>query len=181
MRLLALIVASLLLLPATAAAKSGILLDSTPQGYTVGEPWVVSVAAIRHDARVALPRTATPAIRIEKQNTGETHTFAVRRQRDGIYAARVVFPSRGVWTYSVIGIGRLGADQGWEPVTIRPDRAASSSASVTGVQQNGGTGFPLGWIAAASPIIIALGLLIERRRAGRSRADHPPATKPDHV
>ena len=180
MRLLALIVASLLLLPETAAAKSGILLDSTPQGYTVGEPWVVSIAAIRHDARVALPRTAI-AIRIDKQNTGETHTFAARRQRDGTHAARVVFPSSGVWTYSVIGIGRLGADQEWEPVTIRPDRTASSSASVTGVHQDGGTGFPLGWIATASPIITALGLLIERRRAGRSRPDHRPATKPDHV
>ena len=91
MKLLALIVAALLLLTATAAAKSGILLDSTPQGYTVGEPWVVSIAAIRHDARVALPRTAMPAIRIDKQTTGETHTFPTRRQRDGTHVARVVF------------------------------------------------------------------------------------------
>jgi hypothetical protein len=178
MRLVALIVASLLLLPSTAAAKSGVVLDSTPQGYTVGEPWVVTVIAIRHDARVALPPTAQPAIRIDKQNTGETHTFAARRQHDGTHLARVVFPSSGVWVYSVIGIGRLGAHQGWEPVTIAPPQAASSGAPVSGVDGDGG-GFPLGWIAAASPIVIALGLFIVRRRAGRSRADRP-TTKPGH-
>jgi hypothetical protein len=112
MRLLALIIFSLLLvLPSAAAAKSGIVLDSTPEGYTVGEPWIVTVTAIRHDAKVALPRTA--AIRIEKQHGDQTRTFAAQRQRDGIHVAHVVFPSSGVWTYSVIGIGRLpGARDG---------------------------------------------------------------------
>ena len=155
MRLLALIVASLLLLPATAAAKSGILLDSTPQGYTVGEPWAVTVTAIRHDARMPIPRTAKPAIRIDKQNNHETHTFVAERQRDGTRLARVVFPSSGVWTYTVIGLGSLGANQGWEPVTIRPALAASSGASASKPERDGGGGFPVGWIAAASPIIIA--------------------------
>jgi len=171
MRSLALIIASLLLLPATAAAKSGILLDSAPQGYTAGAPWVVSVTAIRHDARVALPRTATPAIRIAKQHTAETHTFPARRQRDGSHLARVVFPSSGVWTYSLSGIGKLGTDQGWEPVTILPTHAANTGASVKGAHGDGGGGIPLGWIASASPIIIALGLLVARRRAGRSRPE----------
>jgi hypothetical protein len=176
MRLLVVIIASLILLPATAAAKSGIVLDSTPQGYAVGEPWAVRVTAIRHDARVVLPRTAKPAIRIDKRNAHETHTFVAHRQRDGSQLARVVFPSSGVWTYNVIGVGRLGADQGWEPVTIFPAQAASSGASVSKPEGDGGGGFPLGWIAAASPIIIALSVFVERRRAGRSRADGP-ATK----
>jgi hypothetical protein len=165
MRLLGLIVGSLLLLPAAAAAKSGIVLDTTPQGYTAGEPWVVSVTAIRADARVALPRTATPAIRIDKQNAGETHSFAAQRRHDGTYLARVVFPSSGVWTYNVTGVGRLAANQGWEPVTILPAKAANPGTSASGVTGNGGGGFPLGWIAAASPIIIALGVFLQRRRA----------------
>jgi hypothetical protein len=176
MRLLVVAIVSLLLLPVTAAAKSGIVLDSTPQGYTLGEPWAVSITAIRHDARVPIPRTAKPGIRIDKQNGDETQTFAARWQRDGTARARVVFPSSGVWTYSVIGIGRLGVNQGWEPVTILPAPAASSGVSASKVNEDGGGGFPLGWIAAASPIIIALGLLVERRRAGRSRA-HIPASK----
>ncbi len=176
MRLLVVIIASLLLLPATAVAKSGIVLDSTPEGYTVGEPWTVTITAVRHDAKVALPRTA--AIRIEKQQGDETRVFAARRQRDGTYRARVVFPSRGVWTYSVIGIGRLPGGKGWAPVTSAPAQHASSGAPVSKAAGDGGD-FPLGWIAAASPIIIALGLLVGRRRAGRSRA-HRPANTPSH-
>src|SRR5437763_1907496 len=168
MRLLAVIITSLLLLPSTAAAKSGIVLDSTPEGYTVGEPWIVTVTAIRHDAKVALPRTA--AMRIEKQHGELTRTFAARRQRDGIQVAHVVFPSSGVWTYSVIGIGRLPGGQGWDPVRILPAQRASSGASVSKAAGDGGGGFSLGWIAAASPFIIAIGLLVERRRAGRSRS-----------
>ena len=179
MRLLAVIIISLLLLPSTAAAKSGIVLDFTPQGYTVGEPWIVSVTAIRHDARVALPRTTKAAIRIDKQNGEATHTFAARRQRDGTQLARVVFPSAGIWTYRVVGIGRLGANQGWEPVTIRSAHAESSGASISNADEHGGSGFPLGAIAAASPIIIALGVFIARRRAVRSDTEGP-VTKPTH-
>ena len=124
MRRLIPIVASLLLLPAIAAAKSGVVLDSTPQGYEVGEPWVVSITVIRHDARVDLRPTATPLIRIDKQSTGETHTFAFRRERYGAFTARVVFPAAGVWAYRVTGLGSLVANQDWEPVTIVPARVA---------------------------------------------------------
>lgn len=165
MRLLVVTIAALLLLPSATAAKSGIVLDSTPQGYTVGEPWVVSIIVIRHDAKVVLPATAKLAITIRKQHTGEVHTFPARRQRDGNHVAHVLFPSTGGWTYNVLGIRKLGRGDGFEPVTILP--AVSASTSVSRVAGNGGSGFPVGWIAAASPIIIALGLFMQRRRVGR--------------
>lgn len=169
MRRLIPIVASLLLLPATAAAKSGVVLDSTPQGYEVGEPWVVSITVIRHDARVDLAPTARPSIRIDKQSTGETHTFAFRRQRYGAFRARVVFPSAGIWTYRVTGLGRLVANQGWEPVTIVPRRAAKSHPPASAASPARGGGSSAGWIAGGAATALLLTLLLLWRRALRER------------
>jgi hypothetical protein len=179
MRFLISIVVSLLLLPSIAFAKSGVVLDSTPQGYAVGEPWVVGITMIRSDARVNLPSGARPAIRIEKQKTGETHTFAFRRQPYGSFTARVVFPSAGIWTYSVAGLGRRAASQGWEPATIVPARTASSHAGVSEGARDPGSGFPSGWILAAAAVIIALGLLLTWRRLNRAPANNLKG-RPDH-
>jgi len=169
MRLLAAAVASLLLLPSIAAAKSGVVLDSTPQGYEVGEPWVVSITVIHHDARVELPPRARLAIRIDKQSTGETHAFAFRRRHRGAFTARVVFPSAGVWTYRVTGLGSLVANQGWEPVTIAPAPAAKSNGSLAHSTARRGDS-SAGWIAGVAGGAFVLALLLVWRRAGRVQA-----------
>jgi hypothetical protein len=178
MRLLAPVVASLLLLPSIAAAKSGVVLDSTPQGYEVGEPWVVSITVIHNDARVALPRTARPAIRIDKQSTGEAHVFAFRRQHDGASTARVVFSSAGGWTYRVTGLGRLVANQGWEPVTIVPVRAAKSNGSVSSSAPERRGASSAGWIAGAAGGAFVLALLLGWRRTGRVQAQRSRTGSP---
>jgi hypothetical protein len=171
------IVASLLLLPAVAAAKSGVVLDSTPQGYEVGEPWVVSITVIRHDARVELRPTATPSIRIVKQSTGETHIFAFRRERYGALTARVVFPAAGVWTYSVTGLGSLVANQGWEPVTIVPPQVAKSHQPASATSPDRGGGSSVGWVAGAGAAAFLLFLLLLWRRGGGLQAERPPGPR----
>ena len=172
MRSLAFAVAVLLVLPASAAAKSGIGLDgSAPVDLAAGEPWVAVVTAIRHDGPVKLPPSAEPAVAIERQGSGERRRFPARLRSGPKYAARVVFPSPGTWTFRMTGFGPLGAHQEWPPVVVHgaAGPTAGSGAAGGGTGSDGSSsgdsgGFPFGWIAAGSSILIALGLFIERRR-----------------
>ena len=171
MRPLALAIAALIALPATALAKSGLGLEgSVPVDLAAGEPWYAVVVAIRHDRPAVLPRSADPAVAIAKLGSPERRRFVAHRRRGRTYAARVVFPSPGTWRFRMTGFGALGANQEWEPVkvhrrTLAGDRARSASGRARNVEGVGsGDGFPLGWIAAAAPILIALGLWLERRR-----------------
>jgi hypothetical protein len=165
MRTLTATLVTMLLLPASAAAKSGIGLSPSPN-VNAGQKWQVTLVAIRNDGPTNLPPGAKPAVRITKQGSGESLTFRARRQPDRSWLASVVFPSAGTWTYDVTGMGSLGANQSWDPVTIlRPTAAVSDPAPHVS-----GGGFPFGWAAAAALIVIALGLWFQRRRRSSRRA-----------
>ena len=134
------------------------------------------LVAIRHDHPVVLPPSADPGVAIAKVGSTERRRFAAHRRRGRTYAARVVFPSPGTWRFRMTGFGSLGARQEWEPVEVHAATGSGStngsavgnaSGAGTGPSSGGGGGFPLGWIVAASPILIALGLFVERRRRGR--------------
>ena len=169
MRTLTATLVTMLLLPASAAAKSGISLSPSPN-VNAGQKWQVTLVAIRNDGPTSLPPGARPAVRITKQGTGESLTFRARRQPDGSWLASVVFPTAGTWTYDVTGMGSLGANQHWDPVTI-----LRSTAAVAPGPHISGSGFPLGWVAAVSPIVIALGLWFERRRRALRRSEPAPS------
>jgi hypothetical protein len=173
MKSLAVAFAALLLLPAGALAKSGISLDSRPDGLAVGQSWDVGIEAIRADMPVDLRRVADPGIVIEKPSSGETHRFSAERRAGGKYYARVVFPSSGTWSYRVTGLGLLGAHQEWDPVEIAP-AVTSGSSGVAGSSRGGGGGFPFGWIAAATPFAVALGIFLVRRRSPGSGPEPQP-------
>jgi hypothetical protein len=165
MRTLTAALVTMLLLPATAAAKSGVSLSPSPN-VNAGQKWQVTLVAIRKDGPASMPPGAKPAVRITKQGTGKSLTFRARLQPDGSWLASVVFPSPGTWTYAVTGTGSLGADEHWQRVTI-----LRSSAAVGGPGAHiSGSEFPLGWLAAVSPIAIALGLWFERRRRSTRRS-----------
>jgi hypothetical protein len=168
MRKIALALAVLLALPATALAKSGLgLQGAAPVDLAAGEPWYAVAVAIRHDRPANLPRSAEPAVTIEKRGSGETHRFPARRRRRHTYVARVVFPDPGTWTFRMTGFGSLGANQEWEPVEVHAaarSRAGNGPDAEADASSAGGDDFPVGWIAAGSSILIGLGLFVERRR-----------------
>ena len=171
MRTLTATLLTMLLLPASAAAKSGISLSPDPS-VTAGQTWQVTLVAIRNDGRVNLPPGAKAAIRITKQGSGQSLTFRARRQPNRSWQASVVFPSAGTWTYDVTGMGSLGANQSWDPVTILRSSAAGSAAG----SHISDDGTPWVWVTAASSILIALGLWFERWR--RSSKPQAPAASP---
>jgi hypothetical protein len=177
MKSLAIALAALLLIPAGAAAKSGIeLLGPTPDGFAAGQPWTVGIVGIRSDRRVDPRGSATPGVAIKKESGDGKYWFAARRQPNGTYTARIVFPSSGSWTYRVSGFGALGAHQYWDPVRIAQSARESapgdrtSASSPAGDAASGEGDLPLGWIVGASPMIVALGLLIHRRRGSPGQA-----------
>jgi hypothetical protein len=161
---LALGVVVLLLVPALAAAKSGVELSTAPDGLRAGQPWVVDLTAIGPHGPARIPRTVNLAIEIEKLSTGETHRFRALPLRSGAYRVRVVFPSRGTWSYGVTGLSRRG-EQEWDRVVIMPATAGGPAPS-----GDRAGGFPWAWVVGLTPIVIALGLLFERRRTRARRS-----------
>jgi hypothetical protein len=165
MRSLAISLAALLLIPAGASAKSGLeLLGANPDGIAAGQPWKARIVAIRRDHRVRT-KEAEPVIDIQGPG-GEMYRFALRRRPDDMYTTRVVFPTSGSWTYRLSGFGPLSMHQRSEPVRVVASAAGAldPTSDPAGDASSDELDIPFGWIAAASPIIIAVGLLITRRR-----------------
>jgi hypothetical protein len=151
----------LALLPAAAAAKSGIMMDSTPTAMVAGEPWDASFQIVRDD--VALQPTAgvQPYIRIISSDNGASFKYPARKSHDGLWRARVVFPKAGDWSYSVEGFGPLDERQYFDTVNVAP--RASRQPAVLAASSGGGS-FPWGWTAAAAALVLVAGLLALRRR-----------------
>ena len=92
----------LLALPASALGGgwATVGLSSTPDGLGKGQPWNVNVEVLQHGQTPLAG--VQPTITISQNGTGAERTFvATPTARTGIYRARVVFPSGGVWTYTV--------------------------------------------------------------------------------
>jgi hypothetical protein len=180
MRSLAISLAALLLIPAAASAKSGLeVLGANPVGLAAGQPWEVGVVGIRRDHRVEAKKSVQPAVEIKRSGSG-TYRFALRRQPDDSYTSRVVFPTSGSWTYRVSGFGSLGAHQHWEPVRVAPSAQGNlgSASDPAGGASSDELDIPFGWIAALSPMIVAIGFLVARRRsAGRAAGVRPTVSE----
>jgi hypothetical protein len=89
-----------LVLPASAAAGgwATVQLSSTPKGARAGTPWTVDVTVLQH-GRTPLAGVK-PTITIRK---GALATVFKARPNGklGVYRARVIFPSGGMWRYEV--------------------------------------------------------------------------------
>jgi hypothetical protein len=99
-RLLWLLAGIALVVPATVLAGgwATVQLSSTPKGVAAGTPWKVEVTVLQHG--VTPLADVEPVVRIRK---GEVRrAFPARPTGEtGVYLARVVFPSAGVWRYAV--------------------------------------------------------------------------------
>ena len=90
--------------PASAGCWATVQLPPPPAGTAAGDIWMARFTVFQH-GRNPLPdaRTARPKIMIVNRATKTRKTFVakVTDASRGRYAARVVFPSGGMWAYRV--------------------------------------------------------------------------------
>jgi hypothetical protein len=160
--------------PAVAAAKTGIVIDSAPQGLPAGDTWTPVIRYIRDDAPVDLPASRHITVRLTSLDSGAELTFPARRLPHAAWQAQVVFPTPGRWRYSVEGFGVKLDNQFWDPVTIAPKaqavpphRAASQGAATKHpIRQQSSS---VGWLIGGGGLLLLLGTLVLLRR-GRGSA-----------
>jgi hypothetical protein len=102
------------LVGATTALAGGwatVKLSSTPDRLAAGEPWVVEITVLQHGNPKTPLCCLRPTVTIRKvagaRSTAASGLLPVRvfnakpTGRTGVYRARVVFPTAGVWRYAV--------------------------------------------------------------------------------
>ena len=89
-----------LLLPATAHAGGWavVTMSSTPGNVRPGEPWNVDVTVLQHGDKPLVG--VQPAV-VVKGPAGERRFDARATGKPGVYAAEVVFPKAGTYSYRV--------------------------------------------------------------------------------
>ena len=168
---LALLAATALAGVAAAKDMSVSLSAGTPPSDP-GQPWNVRLLVHGEPDMLA---EATPGITIRNDASGESRAFTAtrtgKRAPDGqlIYRARVVFPSGGTWTYSVIdgvtereyegGTLTIGQPAG-EPASPSPDRPDPAGAAADGDSSLPTWPFVAGGVALA---LAAVALAVTRR------------------
>ena len=112
------IAAAALALPASSLGGgfSTVGIDSLPDGTKSGRPWEVKLTVLAHGRTPV--EGAAPKVVVAKAGADATRTFrAISTSRRGVYVARVVFPSPGLWRYAVHE--DYGAQHSFAPVRIR--------------------------------------------------------------
>jgi hypothetical protein len=156
---------------AALAKDMSVALASAAPGLDAGEPWQAELLVHGEPGMLA---EAVPSITIRKTDSGETQTFAAKRlpgrADDGQlrYGAAVVFPSEGLWRYTVEdGI----TDREYEGGTVQVGTPAAAPVASTSrpqpVAAADGGGFPA-WPLAVGAVtalaLAALGAFVLRRR-----------------
>jgi hypothetical protein len=155
--LLAVSAALVLAAPAAAGGWATAGLGPPDGGLGAGDTWNAEVTILQHGMTPLVG--VSPVVKISKG--GETHDFpAAPTGVDGVYLAKVKFPSEGSWTYQVDdGFGRTHS---FAPVQIGP---------------GDGSGFSIPdwtWGLGAA----AAGLLVLFLIARRSRPATAPVAQP---
>jgi YtkA-like len=69
-------------------------------GVGAGDTWNAQVTILQHGMTPLAG--VSPTVTIRNASTGESKTFAAKpTDETGVYAAKVVFPSQGKWSYEV--------------------------------------------------------------------------------
>jgi hypothetical protein len=166
-----LLVAAAALASAAAAKDMSVALASAAPGLDAGEPWQAELLV--HGVPEMLAE-ATPSFTIRNTDSGETQTFAAKRlpgrTADGQlrYGAAVVFPSEGLWRYTV---GDGITDREYEGGTVQVGTPAAAPAPTTSRPQpvaaaddGGFPAWPLAVGAIAAFALAALGAFAVKRR-----------------
>ena len=149
--------AATLALPGTALAGgwATVELSSTPTGLAPGETWSVKLEVLQH-GRTPLDGVE-PAVTID--GPGGSKRFAAEPAgKPGLYAAEVVFPTAGRWTYEV--------DDGFTQThSYPPVRIARASAPARETEAGSGTSTALAAGLGAGLLAALATLILRRRRA----------------
>jgi hypothetical protein len=173
---MAMAVLGALALPAAAGAGgfATVGLSSLPDGTAPGKPWHVTLTILQH-GRTPLPNLQ-PTVSVTSADGATTRTFAARPGREaGIYTADVVFPTAGVWRYSVND--SFSQIHRFAPVRVGSAAAAAAApvaAAPAATPDSGGANVGAALAAAAvAGLLTALlaAALMHRRRP----ADPAPA------
>jgi YtkA-like len=167
------IAAAALAAPATALGGgfSTVGLDSLPDGTAAGRAWVVELTVMAH-GRTPVDGAAPRVVVAEAGGGAERSFRAIETRRRGVYVARVVFPSPGLWRYAVHE--SYGARHSFAPVRIgdgggRALRAVRTTPAPSPSPPSAGEPEPaagLGAAGLAGPLAALLALAAQRRRGG---------------
>jgi hypothetical protein len=155
--------------PAGAGCWATVGLAPPPKGLTAGETWTAEVKVLQH-GRNPLPDAgdAKPTVTIISRASDDRKTFPAKATDPaaGLYEARVVFPSPGVWDYEVFdGFTSMDGEEApcAQTHTFGEVRIGGSPPSAAGA---GAFPFaPLGGGLGAL-LLIGIGVLYVRRRNG---------------
>jgi hypothetical protein len=157
--LLAVSAALVLAAPAAAGGWATAGLGPPDSGIGPGDTWNAEVTILQHGVTPLVG--VSPVVKISKG--GETHNFpAAPTGKDGVYLAKVKFPSEGTWTYQV--------DDGFS-------RTHSFAAVQIGTGSGDG-GFSISdwtWVlaAAAAALLVLLVLIARRSRPAAAPIGQP--------
>ena len=134
MRRALIVMAVAALVGASTAAAGGwatVKLSSSPKGTAADEPWIVNITVLQHGlasrplccVKPTVTIRRVPAVRAPSA-VAKPLTFKARpTSRVGVYRARVVFPTAGMWRYEVYdGFTEYGGARthSFKPVKIAP-------------------------------------------------------------
>lgn len=156
---LPLLVGLLLASTALAGGWATVGLSSTPAGTQPGDPWNVKLTVLQHGRTPLVDVQPTLTIR----NGDATKTFdATPTKQPGVYAARVVFPTAGTWTYEVNDGFVTG-----QPHTFPPVEIGAPASAVTTPADDGDGGVNVVWLALGGLAFLLAALLLLIRRHAR--------------
>jgi hypothetical protein len=153
--------------PAGAGCWATVGLAPPPKGLAAGETWTAEIKVLQH-GRNPLPDAADakPTVTISNRATDDRKTFDAKPTDPaaGLYEAKVVFPSPGLWDYEVFD-GFTSMDGEEAPcaqthtfATVRIGGSAPSTASAFPLAPLGG--------GLGALLLIGIGVLYVRHRNG---------------
>jgi hypothetical protein len=161
--------------PASAGCWATVGLAPPPAGTTAGAAWTAEITVLQH-SRNPLPDagTAVPRLTIVNGSTGAKKTFPAKATdpAEGVYQARVVFPTAGTWRYEVFD-GFTTWDGRPAPCAKTHTFGAVQIGAGSGAAGSGGDGFPVWPLAAGLGALLVAGLglvYFVRRHASRAPA-----------
>ena len=161
--ILALVLALLTVLPASAGGWAVITLDELPSKVMAGEPLTIGFTVLQHGKTrmTGLTPTVTAKLAYEK--------FVVNAQAEGEpghYTATLNFPQEGEWQWSVQA---FTMDQTMPNLSVAPGTSAATSAPI--IKTTPASGFPaispMMWMSVFALAVGLVGALLSLRRRNR--------------